>query len=292
MGRKKRGAQSNEDQEASKRLKPETGENYLVKKYRAEKTYASMEAFQRYTKAHRMLDAAYVRWNKGVTAEKPFVFSTRVGGTDLGYGRGKTREAAMDCACRAAFHLVNAHGYKNFSMDDDCLLDPPQDLPPPPPPPPLPGVLVTNANGFSIPGLPPPPLPPGVFPQATLGGMLLPPPPPPPLPPASGIIPPPPLPADLIPQPLVATQTPAATSLNTTNTSANNSETATTTTTTVSLSFAPVKVFKSSKLKGGLTLIFDPGMDGPDEESMEEKRASLTRYQHAALFVNKKLHAT
>jgi hypothetical protein len=36
---------------------------------------------------------------------------------------------------------------------------------------------------------------------------------------------------------------------------------------------------KRSQLKGGLTLIFDPGMDGPEEDCMEENRASLERYQ-------------
>jgi len=34
-----------------------------------------------------------------------------------------------------------------------------------------------------------------------------------------------------------------------------------------------------TKLKGGLTLVFDPGMEGPEEESMEERRASLSRYK-------------
>ena len=83
MGRKKRNNISNGNGEhgnAPKKAKPETGESYLVKKYRAEKGYAAMEAFVRYTKAHRMLDASYVRWSTGVTPEKPFVFSTRVGG--------------------------------------------------------------------------------------------------------------------------------------------------------------------------------------------------------------------
>ena len=102
-----------------------TGETYLVKKYRQEKYYAAMDAFVKYTKSHRMLDATYVRWNTGVTPEKPHVYSTRVGGVDLGWGRGKTREAAMDCACRAAFALVSAHGYNNFPLDDDCLTSKP-----------------------------------------------------------------------------------------------------------------------------------------------------------------------
>lgn len=35
----------------------------------------------------------------------------------------------------------------------------------------------------------------------------------------------------------------------------------------------------SKVLKGGLTLVFDPGMDGPEEECMEELRASQSRYQ-------------
>lgn len=63
--------------------KAKTGESYLVKKYRPERVYSAMEAFVRYTKSHRMLDASYVRWYTGVTPEKPFVFSTRVGGVDL-----------------------------------------------------------------------------------------------------------------------------------------------------------------------------------------------------------------
>ena len=114
-------------------MEMETGEKYLVKKYRPDRIYAAMEAFVKYTKSHRMLDASYIRWKTGVTPEKPFVFSTRVGGTDLGWGRGKTREAAMDAACRAAFALVAAHGYNNFPIDDDCMMEAPMDplLPPP-----------------------------------------------------------------------------------------------------------------------------------------------------------------
>ncbi|GAX12048.1 hypothetical protein FisN_8Lh148 [Fistulifera solaris] len=172
MGRKKRNNNQPDELSAeNKRIKLETGETYAVKKYRAERIYPSMEAFVKYTKAHRMLDAAYVRWSCGVTPEKPFVFSTRVGGTDLGWGRGKTREAAMDCACRAAFALVNAHGYKNFVLDEDCLTEAPTvNLPPPPPP-------------------PPPPLPPGGLPPGA-----------PPV-----LLPPPPV-ADIIPQPQLIVQ--------------------------------------------------------------------------------------
>lgn len=37
------------------------------------------------------------------------------------------------------------------------------------------------------------------------------------------------------------------------------------------------------EIKGGLTLVFDSGLEGPDEMSMEEMRASLGRYQKMLL---------
>lgn len=232
MGRKKRNntqisGQGGAAPQASKQPKLEAGESYLVKKYRPEKHYQSMDAFVRYTKSHRMNDAAYVRWNRGVTPDKPFVFSTRIGGTDLGWGRGRTRESAMDCAVRATFFLVGAHGYKNFTLDDDCMTEAPMEaFPPPPPPPPLPL------------GLPPPP-------------------------PPDGLPPPPPPPQDLIPQPQLQTQAPVATSLQTESP------------VTLTLN-APPAPPQRKELKGGLKLVYDPG---DLEMSMEERRASLVRYQ-------------
>mmetsp|Transcript_17647 Transcript_17647/g.42947 ORF Transcript_17647/g.42947 Transcript_17647/m.42947 type:complete len:378 (+) Transcript_17647:140-1273(+) len=214
-------ARTENNNDNSKNGGEEMGESYLVKKYRATKIYASMEAFVKYTKSHRMLDASYVRWKTGSTTEKAFVFSTRVGGVDLGWGRGKTREAAMDCAVRATFALVAAHGYNNFPLDDDCMTELPKDAPPPPPPPPPPlppGLHAHHPPPYHHgavpphPGMPPPPLPPGIPPQyAHLyqhqpGGLPPLPPVPPPLPGAPGA---PPLPSgavaqggglDLIPQ--------------------------------------------------------------------------------------------
>lgn len=290
MGRKKRSSQnSNNPDENAKKAKPETGESFLVKKYRPDRIYAAMEAFVKYTKSHRMSDASYVRWNKGITTEKPHVFSTRVGGVDLGWGRGKAREAAMDCACRAAFALVSAHGYNNFPLDDDCLMQPPVDLPPPPPPPPPPGVLPPGMPPMMPPGLPPMPY--------TNGGAMPPPqpnmPPPPagmpPLPPGMPPQPPPPsLPsADLIPQAqIVSTVAPTASSLSgtaTTLTLAASAGSEGLSSLSMSLSGqvgasinSAAKVKK--KLKGGLTLVYDPG-EGEEEMTMEEMRASLPRYQ-------------
>jgi NADH dehydrogenase [ubiquinone] 1 alpha subcomplex assembly factor 6 len=240
MGRKKRASPANANgTEASKKQKAE--ESYLVKKYRADKHYPAMDAFVKYTKAHRMSDAKYVRWHKGVTPEKPFVFSTRVGGTDLGWGRGKTREAAMDAACRAAFALVSAHGYNHFTVDEDSLAVEPHDFLPPPPPPPF-GVA--------------PPLPPGM----------------PPLPPPPGV--PPPLPVvpafDLIPQAKVMSQAlPVASSLSTATTTQAEAVSLTLTT----------QDSNKKKLKGGLTLVFDANNDSPNDLCMEERRALLPRYQ-------------
>jgi hypothetical protein len=242
MGRKKRASPTDADGiETSKKQKAE--ESYLVKKYRADKQYPAMNAFVKYTKAHRMSDAKYLRWHKGVTPEKPFVFSTRVGGTDLGWGRGKTREAAMDASCRAAFALVSAHGYNQFTVDEDCLAVEPQDiLPPPPPPPPPPFGMA-------------PPLPPGMPP-------LLP----------SGV--PPPLPvvpdSDLIPQARVMSQAlPVASSLSTATTTQAEA---------ISLTLTTHDSNKK-KLKGGLTLLFEADNDSPNDLCMEERRALLPRYQ-------------
>lgn len=310
--------------------KPKTGETFLVKKYRAEKHYPAMEAFVRYTKTHRMLDASYVRWFQGGTNEKPYVFSTRVGGQDLSWGRGKTREAAMDCACRATFALFNAHGYKNFPLDDDCLTDLPVDAPPPPPPPPPPPLPPPPGMGGAhygrIPGyppgtsamapyppqapynplnppLPPPPLPPGGLPPLPPPGSSAYPPPP---------VPPPPLPGSttatfpavadfVIPQPQVQTHAPVATALSSPHLTSSATQFqqggenaaggagvggATTkpfivTMMAVATSTAAASTAKTSsiaQLKGGLQLVFDPGMEGVEEESMEEMRAKLPRY--------------
>lgn len=290
MGRKKRSAQgANGSDETGKKAKPETGESYPVKKYRPTKIYAAMEAFVKYSKSHRMLDAAYVRWSTGVSPEKPFVFSTRVGGVDLGWGRGKTREAAMDCACRATFALVSAHGYNNFPLDDDCLMQAPVDLPPPPPPP-LPPPMPGAVTGLP-PGLPP-------YPGAGPPPVNLPPPPAgmPPLPPGLPPLqaPPPSLPsADLIPQAqIVSTVTPTASSLsagagsvvNPSIPSIHGPDKAAPSSVTMSLnqSADPNGVTKAKAkkmLKGGLTLVFDPEGEDGEEMSMEEMRAALPRYQ-------------
>lgn len=275
MGRKKRpAANAPKVEEENKKAKTETGESFLVKKYRADRMYPAMEAFVKYTKSHRMLDASYVRWKIGVTTEKPFVFSTKVGGVELGWGRGKTRDLAIDNACRAAFALVAAHGYNNFDLNDDCLLEAPVDIPPPPPPP-FPGQMV--------PGMP---MPPGLPP---LPGQL-PPPGAPPLPPGMPPLPPgepPTLPsADLIPQAqIIPESVPVATSLSIPAPTAPTVGGATNfgALPSVSLSLAQASANGTTKskttLKGGLTLVYDPDGEGFDEISMEEMRASLPRYQ-------------
>lgn len=287
MGRKKRpsaNGATEAEEESNKKARTETGESFLVKKYRADKMYPAMEAFVKYTKSHRMLDAAYVRWKLGVSPEKPFVFSTRVGGTDLGWGRGKTRDLAIDNACRAAFALVAAHGYNNFDLNDDCLLQAPVDLPPPPPPPlpgqmmpggpippglpPLPGLIPPLAGGPPPPGLPP--FPPGNLPPPPIGMPPLPPGVPPP-----AVLPPPLPSADLIPQAQFVSDTaPTASSLAALTPSASALS--------VSLNQAPssngAPAKAKTKLKGGLTLVFDPD-EGDKEICMEEFRAALPRYQ-------------
>lgn len=259
-------ANNNHQQNERSNKKSKNEERYLVKKYRPERHYDAMDAFVKYTKSHRMVDAAYVRTFKGTTPEKPYLFSTRVGGVDLGWGRGRTREAAMDCACRAAFALVAAHGYNQFPLDDDCLTQEPQDLPPPLPPPPPPGM--PPFGGPPPPGYPSfgqPPLPPTG--------------PPPNLPP-----PPPP---QVIPQPKALSEAlPVASSLSTTvpqptaiSAPVDSKPAAVVTMNLPSSSAVTAAPPKKKILKGGMTLAFDAEEDTPNELCMEERRASLHRYQ-------------
>jgi len=144
-----------------------------------------------------MLDASYTRWTGGGgSPEKPNVFAIKIAGSYLSWGRGKTRDAAIDASIRAAFALVAAHGYDDFALTEDCFTEEPFDqntalapMPPPPPPPPFQGA--------------PPPLPPGLPPPDffSSGGMM---PPafaaPPGVPPPSFAMPPP-MVGDMIPQP-------------------------------------------------------------------------------------------
>jgi len=139
--------------------------------------------------------------NRGATSSAPIVYRITIGGGDLAWGRGRTRDEAIDKACRAAFCLVAAHGYNDFEVDDNCLVSEPVELwngesegsngggqPPLPPPPPPPG---------GLPPLPPPPM--GVappLPPVPLGGVGFAPPLPPHPPPLNPFLPPP-LPSSL-----------------------------------------------------------------------------------------------
>jgi hypothetical protein len=82
---------------------------------------------------------------------------------------------------------------------------------------------------------------------------------------------------------MVSNQAPVATSV--ASGVANNVNSAVsdayTTSASVSLNFGKPAVVKSQRkqLKGGLTLVYDPLSEGMEELSMEERRASLERYQ-------------
>ena len=57
----------------------------------------------------------------------PSRFGIRIAGSFLSWGRGKTRDAAIDAAIRAAFALVAAHGYDDYTMTEDCFTEEPVD---------------------------------------------------------------------------------------------------------------------------------------------------------------------
>ncbi len=288
---------SNADGKSSKKPKIES---FSVKKYRPNSHFRCIEAFQRYTKSHRMTDATFTQLtpsNRGATASAPFVFAARIGGSDLAWGRGKNRDVAIDNACRAAFALVAAHGYTDFTVNDDCLTTEPMDLyianqPPPPLPPaptggpPLPPV--------PMPGVPPPPvgmpLPPGVPPMPGA--------PPVPLPPAGGVT--------LIPQAKVLSTELAVPSVlksgqdgessGTAGADITTSHSVTGTGASLSLSLdvkanakkkelaATMSSMSSGttwrkKIKGGLVLIYDAEAEGK-VVSMEERRAMSAVYKN------------
>lgn len=265
--------------------------SYPVKKYRPDSYYRSIEAFQRYTKAHRMLDASYTRWTQGGgTAEKPIVMGIRIAGSFLSWGRGKTRDAAIDASIRAAFALVAAHGYDDFTCNDDCFTEEPFDRPemapiPPPPPPPPPGMMGMGMGmgmGGSAPPLPPgmpPPLPPGGMPPnfaapppgMGMGGMGVPP---------NFAAPPPPM-EEMIPQPVAPNASLAVASAVVTTEGAGSVAA-----TKLALGAAATKASAIStsssvaKKKNSSGLVFaGDTVDGEGEElCMEEIRMQVPRY--------------
>jgi len=111
-------------------------------------------------------DAKYEEHPVGGTEDKPHMYKVVVGGQTLGYGRGKTRDEAIDHAIRATFFLVQAHGYE-LEQNEDCLTkEPTVQFQPPPPPPPMPPPPGSGGGG-----LPPPP-PPGSV-GVGVGGVMV-----------------------------------------------------------------------------------------------------------------------
>jgi hypothetical protein len=293
-------------------------ESYSVKKYRCKGHFRVIEAFQRYTKNHRMSDATFTVVSppkRGATPSAPVVFCARIGGADLAWGRGKTRDIAIDNACRAAFALVAAHGYTDFECNEDCLTVEPTEIlnevaPPPPLPPPVPGALPPLPPGVPppLPGYPLPP--PGVPPQ--MGGNRFPPIPGvgPPLP---GVFPPKvnegvtliPQAKSLssqvaVPSVISKDQQPVGTGNGTgagTGIGANASTNGNSST-KAPLSLSLEKKGKApptsstgfrKKIKGGLTLLYDTEADGDGKIiSMEMRRASLDKYQQILKECHKK----
>lgn len=265
----------------------ENGERtvFPVKKYRPDSYYRSIDAFQKYSKSHRM-DSAYVKWNGGgATPEKPEVYGIRISGSFLSWGRGKTRDAAIDAAVRAAFALVAAHGYNDFTLTDDCFMEEPvhvnlAPIPPPPPPPMLPPGAAPLPPGLPPPGLPPPSFaipPPGAPPNFAL----------PPPPAADGV---------LIPQPsapkvevavasAVGSVIPAASSIGGSKPTAINIkpvQSATNLPTTGGGTAATTSNLKKDS-KNKLVFLGEDVDEAGEELSMEELRMRVPRYWNATV---------
>jgi len=84
-------------------------DTYLCKKYRYQQgEYRYITEFINYLKQHRMLEATFNRdpAGQGAAGHKKEVWYCCVSGTPLGYGRGSSRDKAIECACKASFHVL------------------------------------------------------------------------------------------------------------------------------------------------------------------------------------------
>eukprot|EP00588_Corethron_pennatum_P008648 CAMPEP_0194270506 /NCGR_PEP_ID=MMETSP0169-20130528/4478_1 /TAXON_ID=218684 /ORGANISM="Corethron pennatum, Strain L29A3" /LENGTH=373 /DNA_ID=CAMNT_0039012583 /DNA_START=91 /DNA_END=1212 /DNA_ORIENTATION=+ len=265
--------------------RPVKVESYLVKKYRISQGTSSssrvvIEAFNRYSKAHRMLDASYQRLQGKYDVSLPdaadgspaHLFAVVVAGEGIGWGRShRSRDDALANACRATFWLVAAHGYEEYGrVDGDCIVRAPRRVEEavPPPPPPLPAECPP----------PPPPPPAGAAPPLPVGARA------PPAPPPGGM---------LIPMPAaLSTQASVPTSVTGAAAGRPLGDPGGASMPQGAIGADPLRLSgivsatKRAKLAvglgpggapggvgGGMRLVYHGGGEGRDEVSMEERRA-------------------
>ena len=223
------------------------------------------------------------------------MYGIRISGSFLSWGRGKTRDGAIDAAVRAAFALVAAHGYNEFPLTEDCFTEEPPlvvlaPIPPPPPPPPSSMMMMPPLP----PGLPPPP----PSSSSLYGGL----PPPPSGAPPNFLPPPPSVDGLLIPQPSApkvevavasavganaggggisldtAAVLPTAINLKSVQSVTNNGITSTTTTTTAAAATTSSTAKKDTKTKNKLVFQGEDVDESGEELSMEELRMRSPKY--------------
>eukprot|EP00518_Triparma_eleuthera_P014430 CAMPEP_0182468700 /NCGR_PEP_ID=MMETSP1319-20130603/15903_1 /TAXON_ID=172717 /ORGANISM="Bolidomonas pacifica, Strain RCC208" /LENGTH=166 /DNA_ID=CAMNT_0024668925 /DNA_START=600 /DNA_END=1096 /DNA_ORIENTATION=+ len=118
---------------------------FLVRKYKFDATeFRTIMKFVDYVKNQRMLDASFLPSPTGSNPHRPYSYHVTIAGTPLGHGRGRSRDAAVENACRASFHVLSAPGWQDVELNIDCSLGafppepanmaPPPQQPPPPPP--------------------------------------------------------------------------------------------------------------------------------------------------------------
>ncbi|GMI18431.1 hypothetical protein TrLO_g5273 [Triparma laevis f. longispina] len=252
--------------------------SFEVKKYRYDASaFRSISDFINYVKNQRMAtDAAFqIAGPHGAVAHKTEVWACTLSNEPIGYGRGKSRDHAINNACISSMQILRSPGWQDIVLNDDCCTQqggfsaPVMNAfaPPPPmgmPPPMMGGIPPPFAM---IGGVPPPMM--GGFPPPIMGG--IPPPngvPPPGLPPAA--VPPPAQPVQSGAPPLAVVQPPSS------NPPVAPPAAAVVKPTTTVFGGATKKSVKLTMNAGkpNSNLVFFD-----EDECMEEKRATLSRYR-------------
>lgn len=244
-------------------------------------------------------------------AHKTEVWACTLSNEPIGYGRGKSRDHAINNACISSMQILRSPGWQDIVLNDDCctqqggfsapvmnafappppmgmgmggmvMMPPPGALPPPGlmPPPPMgmaPGMLPPGMPPPMMGGIPPPFAMIGGVPPPMMGGI------PPPImcgiPPPNGI-PPPGLPPASVPPPAQPVQSgappPAVVQPPSSNPPVAPPAAAVAKPTTTVFGGATKKSVKLTMNAGkpNSNLVFFD-----EDECMEEKRATLSRYR-------------
>ncbi|GMH75304.1 hypothetical protein TL16_g06716 [Triparma laevis f. inornata] len=97
--------------------------SFEVKKYRYDASaFRSISDFINYVKNQRMAtDAAFqIAGPHGAVAHKTEVWACTLSNEPIGYGRGKSRDHAINNACISSMQILRSPGWQDIVLNDDC----------------------------------------------------------------------------------------------------------------------------------------------------------------------------